>query len=187
MQQDGHKKRKIDKKRRKEQHNDKKQQAQKSRSKKLTSRSFLVPMPVMFPNWVNQQSLEELYSQWRSIHAESKPLLPQYFKSTEFFFWGGDLDELQNGLGYNSYSELCIFVLPIMSPPHSPACVECIFSVVSVVKTKSQNWLKPVHLRMFTPWFVLGSRFTTTPLVSPGILKEKIKKFSLNRKKLSLC
>jgi len=56
MQQDGREKIKIDEKRRKKQHHDKKQQAQKSRTKKLPSRSFLVPVLVMFPNRVNQQS-----------------------------------------------------------------------------------------------------------------------------------
>ena len=104
-----------------------------------SGRDDLVPVLVMFPNLVNRQSLEELSSQWRSIPAESKHLPPQYLKSPEVFW--GKLNELKNGLGSSKYAELCTFMFSVMSLPHSSACVERIFSAVSVVKTKSRNRL----------------------------------------------
>ena len=113
----------------------------------LVLRMLLLPLflAVHFPSVVlHENKQNEVEDQWMSYSNATDELLPRTDKITEYWC---QLKNVKDGLDNPKFDVLLNFMTTLTILPHSPACVERIFSQVNWAKRRNTNSLKSYTVR----------------------------------------
>lgn len=100
--------------------------------------SSIIPLVRKFPNMVNENILESINTEWRSL---SELPVNKFNKDMELEELVTELGSCKNGFGEYIFPNLYTYLKNILSLPHGSASAERIFSSLNIIKRKNRNCL----------------------------------------------
>ena len=98
----------------------------------------LVPLASRFPNLIPISKLQQLDNEWRKLYFTTLPFDSEGMEPE--VFWGR-LGKISNSVGTLQFHTLSLFMGSLLCLPHANVDVECVFSSVNLIKTKTRNRL----------------------------------------------
>lgn len=99
----------------------------------------IVKLAIHFPTLVMEEDYDDLENQWQDLLTAKESLRDMSDKATSFW---QEILTVKDGNNHVKYHLLSKLMCGLLALPHSSACVERVFSMVNIIKTKQANRLQ---------------------------------------------